>query len=83
MLDQESGFKDRGGGKREKSKGFPKRETNTQIKVRPLKTFHSDEAQGGCGENKGPGVGFGKKTTSLVLDILGLEVQRANGGNAL
>lgn len=74
------GSRDRGGGKWEDSKGFPKREINTQIKVRLLKTFHSHEGQGRCGENKRPGAGLGEKTMSLVLDILVLEVQRANGG---
>lgn len=89
LLDQERqknwgpGTGGRGGKRRRKSKGFSKKESNTQTKLRQPETFHSDEVQGRCEENKGRGAGFGEQTMSLVLDILGLEAQRANCGNAL
>lgn len=66
-LGQGQGVKGEGGGGR---KAF-QRESNTQAKLRQLKTFHSDETQGRWEEKKGQKSGFGEKMMSLVLDILG------------
>ena len=66
-LGRGQGVKGEGGGGRNAFQ----RESNTQAKLRQLKTFHSDEAQGRCEENKGQKASFGEKTMSLVLDILG------------